>query len=178
MSHAEVDLDCNPETEDNNETAFGGNQAGGSGQRWWFYGNYTLCCPPPPEPPACTTETAWGGTTPGKGPAWWYYYDNNLVDESGPVDTQPIYAGQNLTDGTVTCNEAGQLSIELGSWSLQDRAESVKVQCYHDEGELPSTRPPAGLFTTYKGTDLIVPNFDCNSCRYIAIHLDVEQCVQ
>ena len=68
-----------------------------------------------------------GGTAPGAGPAWWYYYDNNLVNQDGlAVDTQPIYAGQNLTDGTVTCNAAGQLSIELGSWSRQDRAETVK----------------------------------------------------
>jgi hypothetical protein len=183
VSHAEVDLDCNPETEDDNETAFGGNQAGESGQRWWFYGNYTLCCPRPPDPPpsACTTETAWGGTTPGKGPAWWYYYDNNLTDTVDgvevPVDTQPIYAGQNLTDGTVTCNEAGQLSINLGSWSQQDRAESVKVQCY-EEGQLPTTRPSAGLFTTFKGTELTVPNVCNEACRYMAIHLDVEQCTQ
>ena len=180
VSHAEVDLDCNPATTDNQETAFGGDLAGGSGNRWWFYGNYTLCCPPPPvtEPPVatCTEETAWGGTTPGTGPAWWYYYDNNLMDENGLVRTQPIYAGQNLTDGTVTCNNAGQLSIELGSWSQQDRAETVKVQCYH-AGELPSTRPPAGQFTTYKGTELTVPDFNCNLCRHIAIHLDVEQCV-
>ena len=62
--------------------------------------------------------------------------------------TQPIYAGQNLTDGTVTCSEAGLLSINLGSWSQQDRAETVKVQCYHS-GELPSSRPPAGQFTTF-----------------------------
>ena len=79
------------------------------------------------------------------------------MDEDGLVRTQPIYAGQNLTDGTVTCNEAGQLSINLGSWSQQDRAETVKVQCYH-EGQLPSTRPPAGQFTTFKGTELTVPN--------------------
>ena len=130
VSHAEVDLDCNPATTDNQETAFGGDLAGGSGNRWWFYGNYTLCCPRPPvtEPPVaeCTEETAWGGTTPGTGPAWWYYYDNNLMDENGLVRTQPIYAGQNLTDGTVTCNEAGSLSIALGSWSLQDRCRICK----------------------------------------------------
>ena len=67
VSHAEVDLDCNPETTDNHETAFGGDLAGGSGNRWWFYGNYTLCCPRPVDPPVsgCTEETAWGGTTPG-----------------------------------------------------------------------------------------------------------------
>jgi hypothetical protein len=82
----------------------------------------------------------------------------------------------------VTCDDVGQLSIALGSWSQQDRAETVKVQCY-GEGQLPPERPSAGLFTTYKGTELTVPNstvsdFNCNStlCRYIAIHLDVEQC--
>ena len=101
------------------------------------------------------------------------------MDENGLVRTQPIYAGQNLTDGTVTCDgTTGVLSINLGSWSLQDRAESVKVQCYHNEGELPSTRPEAGHFTTYKGTELTVPDFNCNLCRYIAIHLDVQQCTQ
>ena len=174
VSHAEVTLDCRPEAvEAGHETAFGGDQAVDDGGRWWFYGNYTLCCPPPSviEPPACTEETAWGGATAGAGPPWWYYYSNTLAD------TQPIYAGQKLTDGTVTCNEAGQLSIDLGSWSQQDRAETVKVQCYA-EGQLPLGRPAAGLFTTFKGTDLTVPGVDCNSasCRYIAIHLDVEQC--
>jgi hypothetical protein len=174
VSHAEVDLDCTPGlAEEEHETAFGGNQAGGDGDRWWFYGNYTLCCPRPVDPPVsgCTEETAWGGTTPGKGPAWWYYYDNILTDP------QPIYAGQNLTNGGVTCVADEELSINLGSWSLQDRAESVKVQCY-TEGQLPSTRPEAGLFTTFKGTALTVPGVSCNSdsCRYIAIHLDVQQC--
>ena len=188
VSHAEVDLDCDPATTDDQETAFGGDLAGGSGNRWWFYGNYELCCPRPVDPPPTdctepTKETAWGGTTPGTGPAWWYYYDNKLGDENGLVRTQPIYAGQKLTDGTVTCSEAGQLSIDLGSWSQQNRAETVKVQCY-GAGQLPPERPAAGGFVTYKGTELTVPNstvsdFNCNSdsCRYIAIHLDVEQCV-
>ena len=179
VSHAEVDLDCNAETTADNETAFGGSLPGGSESRWWFYGNYTLCCPRPVDPPpsGCTEETAWGGTTPGDGPAWWYYYDNNLMGDNGLVRTQPIYAGQNLTDGTVTCSVAGVLSIDLGSWSQQDRAETVKVQCYHT-GELPPSRPPAGQFTTFLGTALTVPNFNCNSCAHIAIHLDVQQCTQ
>jgi hypothetical protein len=178
VPHAEVDLDCNSATGES-ETAFGGDQPG-SGPRWWFYGEYEICCeePPPPPPGECQEETAWGGSTPGggwspgpgAGGAWWYYYDN------AQADTQPIFAGQNLTDGTVTCNETtGDLSIALGSWSLQNVEEPVKVQCYQ-AGTLPTERPAAGQFTTYKGTELTVPNFDCRTCPYIAIHLDVERC--
>jgi hypothetical protein len=60
VTHAEVDLDCNPETE-GHETAFGGDQAGG-GPRWWFYGAYTICCDfGPPQPPLCQTAYAKGG---------------------------------------------------------------------------------------------------------------------
>jgi hypothetical protein len=145
---------------------------GGWGSLVVLWKLYALLPTPTRTPVAtCTEETAWGGTTPGTGPAWWYYYDNTLANQ------QPIYAGQNLSDGTVTCDDAGQLSIALGSWSQQDRAETVKVQCY-GEGQLPPERPSAGLFTTYKGAELTVPGFNCNdpSCRYIAIHLDVEQC--
>ena len=50
VSHAEVDLDCNPATTDNQETAFGGDQAGGSGNRWWFYGNYSFAAHPHQNP--------------------------------------------------------------------------------------------------------------------------------
>jgi hypothetical protein len=153
------------------ETAYGGDITEPDQGSW--YGNIAYvvqCCeePPPPPPGECQEETAWGGASEGGGSAWWYYYDT-----AGPV-TQSIYAGQELTDGTVTC-DGGQLSIDLGSWSLQDVEEPVKVQCY-EEGQLPTSKPTPGRFTTYKGEALTIPGFDCSECSYIAIHLDVELC--
>jgi hypothetical protein len=151
------------------ETAYGGDITKPSRGAW--YGNIAYevqCCEEPPPPPGeCKEETAWGGASEGEGPAWWYYYDNN-----GGA-TQPIYAGQKLTDGTVTCSDNGQLSIDLGSWSLQDVDEPVKVQCY-EEGELPDSRPNPGPFDTFKGDAVNIPNVCNDECRYIAIHLDVE----
>jgi hypothetical protein len=158
------------------ETAYGGDITNPDTGAW--YGNIAYrvqCCEP--SGGDCQEETAWGGATAGGGAAWWYYYDNATTSP----DTQPIYAGQKLTDGDVTCNADGSLSINLGSWSLSDVdvdgnpvTEPVKVQCYQ-AGQLPARRPPAGQFTTFKGTALTIPGV-CNTCRYIAIHLDVELC--
>ena len=152
------------------ETAYGGTITKPPRGSW--YGNIAYvvqCCeePPPPPPGECQEETAWGGDSEGGGQAWWYYYDTEIGG------AQTIYAGQQPTDGTVTCDDDG-LSIALGSWSLQDVEEPVKVQCYQ-EGQLPTSRPPAGQFTTFKGEALEIPGV-CNECRYIAIHLDVELC--
>jgi hypothetical protein len=108
-------------------------------------------------------ETAWGGSYPGGGNAWWYYFDTN-----GSA-TQSIYAGQYLTAGDVTYAN-GNLTINLGSWQLQNVDEPVKIQAYN---ELPASKPTPGLFTTYKGNSLIVPVTHAN---YYAIHLDVEIC--
>jgi hypothetical protein len=159
-----VDLDCDPATDDN-ETAFGGDIPG-DGPRWWFYGEYEICCPTP-EPPECQEETAWGGDTGmnvGEPGAWWYYFD---VADGSP---QTIWAGQTINVGSVTYN-GSQLVITLtGGWELQDDSESVKIQGYD---VIPSSRPSAGLFTTYKGTDLTVT---VPSYPYYAIHLDVQLC--
>jgi hypothetical protein len=73
------------------------------------------------------------------------------------------------TDGTVTRNGT-DLVINLGSWELQAVSEPVKVEGYD---EIPSSRPSAGLFTLYKGTDLTIAG---NGSRYYAIHLDVMLC--
>lgn len=107
-------------------------------------------------------ETAWGGDYEGSGSAWWYYFDTE-----GPSE-QAIYAGQQLTDGTITYLN-GEITIDLGSWSLQNVDEPVKIQGY-SENELPVSLPSPGLLNTYKGNQLTVtvPHF-----RYYAIHLDV-----
>jgi len=113
----------------------------------------------------CKTETAWGGDSAGGGSAWWYYFDTQ-----GDA-TQAIYAGQKETDGTITYDAVNDvIYINLGSWSLQDDGEAVKVQGYD---VIPGSRPSAGLFTTYKGTNLAVPG---DGSRYYAIHLDVQLC--
>lgn len=121
-----------------------------------------------PDPdPTCGAETAFGGNSDGPGGgAWWFYFDTE-----GDA-TQAIYAGQQLTDGTITYDSGtGTFTIDLGSWSLNGDDESVKVQGYD---VLPAKRPAAGLFTTYKGTSL---TFDGDGSRYYVIHLDlVKEC--
>ena len=144
------------------ETAWG-DGPGFPGRNWATYFNYVVTCEPPEPPPGCETETAWGGNSAGGGSAWWYYFDTQ-----GSA-TQTIYAGKNATDGTVTY-DAGTLTINLGSWELQADDEAVKVEGYD---VIPSVRPPAGLFTLYKGTALTVTG---DGSRYYAIHLDVQLC--
>ena len=80
-------------------------------------------------------EIAFGGNHQGPGFSsnWWYYYDTQGLDE------QPIYAGQELTDGTVKY-QSNQLIIDLGSWELQDVSQPVKIQWYAN-GALPGFRP-------------------------------------
>ncbi|HEY9113561.1 MAG TPA: hypothetical protein VIN10_02610 [Bacteroidales bacterium] len=123
----------------------------------------SICC----TDPYCETyqtETAFGGNSVGAGNAWWYYYK---VADGGP---QTIYAGQSIEIGTVNFSN-GQIIINFtGGWELTDDSESVKIQGYTT---LPSRRPPAGRFTTYKGTSLVVsvPSFP-----YYIIHLDVQGC--
>jgi hypothetical protein len=125
--------------------------------------NITFCWNLCPEELVCHDETGWGGSTAGAGRAWWYAFDT----QGAP--TQPIYAGQQLTDGTVTY-DGTNLIIDLGSWTLQAVDEPVKVQGYNT---LPTSRPAPGQFTTYKGTSLTVQG---NNSRYYAIHLDMRHC--
>jgi hypothetical protein len=125
--------------------------------------NITFCWNECPSQVVCNDETAYAGNTKGGGPAWWYAFDTQ-----GPA-TQYIYAGGQMTDGTVTWNGTS-LSIDLGSMSLQAGNETVKAQGYKT---LPNRRPASGLFTLYKGTDLTIQG---NGSRYYVIHLDVIVC--
>jgi len=113
------------------------------------------------------TETAFGGDSEGDGSAWWYYFDR-----SG-AETQNIWAGQTMNAGDVTITESNNVcSIEIlldSPWILQPGSETVKIQGYN-ENELPTSRPSAGQFETYKGTELSV---DVSCYDYFVIHLDV-----
>ena len=137
--------------------------------------NLTICynLEPCDDAEPCTNgETAFGGNAKGGGNAWWFYLDTQVSS------TGIIYSGQNETDGIVSVNyNAGNntttVTIDLGSLQLQDVAEAVKIQGYN-ENTLPSSRPAAGLFTTYKGNELIV-TFS-GQYRYYVIHLDVLDC--
>lgn len=164
VPHAEVDLDCDPVT-NNTETGFGGDVEGG-GVRWWFYGQYYICCVS--SNGNCVTETGFGGNSAGAGSAWWYAFDTQ------GQSCQNIFAGQQLLPNSMICYDAitDILTITLGDpgWSLATVPESVKVEGYD---VLPNNRPAAGQFTLYKGTSLTVPG---NNSRYYVVHLDLEYC--
>lgn len=88
-----------------------------------------------------------------------------------------LYAGQTLPAGSValTINGDGTVSIAISlneGWSLQDVDEPVKIQGY---ASAPSGNPSPGLFTTYKGDDLLitVPEYG-----YYGIHVDVRKVVE
>ncbi len=115
----------------------------------------------------CKEETAFGGSTKGGGKAWWYYFDTTKGE------CQDIYAGQKKIEGGTVCYKDGKLTINLGDWSLQAGEETVKIQGYA-AGKLPTSRQPAGKFTTYKGTSL--EEVPVGNYRYYVIHLDVELC--
>lgn len=112
-------------------------------------------------------ETAFAGGVAGAGSAWWFALD---ASTSG---TYPIYAGQQAVDGaSVTYNAStDMITINLGNnMQLQDVNEPVKVEGYNT---LPSSRPSAGLFQLYKGSNLTVQG---NGSAYYVVHLDVEVC--
>lgn len=114
------------------------------------------------------TETAFGGDTAGADSPWWYYFDTT------GNETQFIWAGQHEKAGTVTVSEAGDGNMTIAihltdGWQLQDDDEAVKIQGCND-GDLPSSRLPAGHFTTYKGSDLTV---EVGAFDYFIIQLDV-----
>lgn len=110
-------------------------------------------------------EIAFGGNHQGPefSSNWWYYYDTQGLVE------QPIYAGQELTDGTVKYQN-NQLIIDLGSWELQNVSQPVKIQWYAN-GALPGFRPDPVTFA-YKGNQLIV---NVPSYRFYVIHLDIKK---
>ena len=87
--------------------------------------------------------------------------------------TYPIYAGQEAVSGASVVYDAttDQISIVLGNqMQLQNVNEPVKVEGYD---QLPSSRPAAGLFELYKGSNLTVQG---NGSAYYVVHLDVEVC--
>ena len=87
--------------------------------------------------------------------------------------TYPIYAGQTAVPGASVTYDAATdiITINLGpNMQLQNVSEPVKVEGYNT---LPSSRPAAGLFTLYKGTNLTVQG---NNSNYYVVHLDVEVC--
>jgi hypothetical protein len=112
-------------------------------------------------------ETAYGGSLAGGGNAWWFAIDASV---SG---TYPIWAGQNIVQGSnITYDKINDLiTINLGgSLQLQNVSEPVKVEGYNN---LPNSRPSAGLFTLYKGSDLTIGG---NNSNFYVVHLDVEVC--
>jgi len=135
-----------------------------------FTSNLT-CSTDPCENGDCTSETAYGGgnsVNVGTAGAWFYTYDAG----SG---TQTLWAGQTMNAGTVTYNAGtGTFTIALNpGWQLNpNTSEPVKIQGYTT---LPTTRPPSGQFTTYKGTSL-TPSVA--SFPYYIIHVDVQHCTE
>ncbi len=115
-------------------------------------------------------ETAWGGETDGPGSAFWWYFDT----EDG--ETQEVRAGsKGEVIGSVTIladNGNCTVSFDLNEfWGLQDDTETVKIQGYATEADIPSSRPPAGQFTTYKGE--LLDGIEISCYPFYAIHLDV-----
>lgn len=109
------------------------------------------------------TETAFAGNDAGTGRAWWYSYSG--------TGKQTIWAGQHINVGTVEFKNGNLVLTLTDGWELQDDSESVKIQGY---GALPDSRPAAGQFTTYKGTDLTIA---VGAYNYYVIHLDVRKCL-
>ena len=112
-------------------------------------------------------ETAYAGDVTGDGNAWWFAID---ASQSGDY---PIYAGQELVPGASVSYDAGSDQITLNfsnDIQLQNVDEPVKVEGYET---LPDSRPAAGLFELYKGSDQTIQG---NGSNYYVVHLDVEVC--
>ncbi len=85
----------------------------------------------------------------------------------------PYLRGQQPVPGaSVVYNAAtDQITVVLGSQlQLQNVSEPVKVEGYDD---LSTSRPAAGLFELYKGSNLTIQG---NGSDYYVVHLDVEVC--
>lgn len=109
--------------------------------------------------------------TPGKGfnNAWWYAFDT----EGDAVQDILTGGGDNPeVIGTVTYDESTQiLTLDLGSWNLQNGSESVKYYLYD---VLPTEGRPTPGQAPYKGgSDLVI---DSRGYKYIVAHLDVTTC--
>ncbi|MDX9942365.1 MAG: hypothetical protein RBS53_09090 [Bacteroidales bacterium] len=121
---------------------------------------YAVDCPEEEE--CWAEETAWAGNVAGGGPAWWYYIDTQAEG------TYPLYAGQQLIEGASVTIAEGLLTINLGeNLALLDVSEPVKIQAYTT---IPTRRPAAGLFKTYKGS--ATENISVGNFPYYAVHLD------
>ena len=133
--------------------------------------NLTLCynLRPCEEEVCYQDETAWTQGTKYVSRGNWATYTAKTAG------TIILYAGQTLPAGsaTLTVNATTvTIAISLNAgWSLQDVTEPVKIQGYD---VAPTASPSPGLFTTYKGTDLIVtvPLYN-----FYGIHLDVRKVI-
>ncbi len=120
------------------------------------------------------TETAFGGEASGAGSSWWFYYNG--------AGEEKIYAGQDIEIGTVEYVDGRMIISLVDGWELNpveikdevevENTEPVKIQGYLAD-ELPTGRPAAGKFTTYKGTSL---NPEIGASDFYVIHLDVRKC--
>jgi len=90
--------------------------------------------------------------------------------------TFTLYAGQTLPAGSATLTVNGDNTVTIAitlnaGWSLQDVNEPVKIQGY---SIAPTGNPSPGLFTTYKGGELLVT---VPAYNFYGIHLDVRKVV-
>ena len=124
-----------------------------------FFGDFCM-----PSIPFTQSETAYGGDIYGGTPPWYYYFDRGITEP------QKIYAGQKETDGTVEIVD-NELIIDLGSWSLKDGDETVKIQGFANASDV-NWGPPGGF--AIKTNQLTINLSDYDYPFYI-IHLDVQK---
>jgi hypothetical protein len=107
------------------------------------------------------------GWIAGAGNVWSFALD------AGTSGAYPIYAAQKPFSGAAVLYDAttDEISGVLGNqMQLQNVNEPIKVEGYD---ELASSRPSAGLFELYKGSN---PTVQGNGSAYYDIDLDVEIC--
>ncbi len=137
--------------------------------------NLTFCfveCGTPPPPCEWKEETAWSAgnryVRRGNWATWTPY--------NGTAKTVDLIAGQNYVAGQVSFSDAVDDEVTIAitlnpGFRLQFVDEAVKIQGYNSTP--PASNPAPGLFTTYKGNDLVVevPAF------YFAygVHVNVER---
>lgn len=160
-----------------NEQVVDSQTAWGDGIRFVDKGNWATyfeycpqICDPTPEENCYESETAWADGTRYVEQGSWATY---VTYQEGTVT---LFAGQNMDAGTVSFSavDNGMVTITIvlnEGWSQQEVAESVKIQGYPD---VPTGNPSPGLFTTYKGNNLVVtvPAYD-----YYGVHLDVRHTI-
>jgi hypothetical protein len=154
--------------------------------------NITFCWNPVPPECEWIGETAWAanGEVPGE---LRYNISKNsrgqfignwatFVEYEGEEKTVTLFAGQTMIAGTVKFEPANiddvKITITLNEgWRLEEDeegeiiGEAVKIQGYNDSPQS-YENPAPGLFTTYKGTELvgiIVPEYN-----FYGVHLNVE----